>query len=167
MTCGMKRHFHFQTSTVQPPFTGHVITYPCWDKVNACLVKGVPGDNLFAVSTDLILSEKSIAFFLSVTFTNLGYVSFYCFSTGTKFRYIAKYRHWLILTHLGLMAHMRTCVPKAGINGRDNWLYSTVSVRCNYLSLPFMPASGTGVLLCVWLRTVLISLVIQMPINPA
>ena len=30
--------------------------------------------------------------------------------------------------------HLRTCVPEAGIKGRDKWLNTTVSVGCDYLS---------------------------------
>ena len=38
---------------------------------------------------------------------------------------------------------MRTCAPEAGIRGRHKQLHPTVSVGCNYLSLPKIPASST------------------------
>ena len=37
-------------------------------------------------------------------------------------------------------AHMRSAVPEAGIKGRDKYLYPTVIVGYNYLSLPLIPA---------------------------
>ena len=40
---------------------------------------------------------------------------------------------------------MRTRVPESGIKGRDKQLYHTVSVGCNYLSLPSIPTFGTQV----------------------
>ena len=41
---------------------------------------------------------------------------------------------------------MRTCVPEVSIKGRDKLSHATVSVGCNYLSLPLMPVSGRRVL---------------------
>ena len=41
-------------------------------------------------------------------------------------------------------------VPEAIVKGRDKWLHLTVSVRCNYLSMPLMPASGTTLLNYEW-----------------
>ena len=38
---------------------------------------------------------------------------------------------------------MRHCAPEAGIKDRDEWLHPTYTVRCNYLSLPSTPDSGT------------------------
>ena len=39
--------------------------------------------------------------------------------------------------------NVRSVVPEAGIKGRDKSLHPIVSVRCNYLFLPLIPASGT------------------------
>ena len=41
----------------------------------------------------------------------------------------------------------RSVVPEAGTKGRDKWLHLTLSVRCNYLFLPLIPASGTALLI--------------------
>ena len=42
---------------------------------------------------------------------------------------------------------LRGILPEAGIKGRDKKLHPTVSVGCNYLSLPLIPASVTTVLI--------------------
>ena len=39
-------------------------------------------------------------------------------------------------------------VPEACVKGRDKWLHPTVSVVCNYLSLPLIPASVTTLQMC-------------------
>ena len=39
-----------------------------------------------------------------------------------------------------------SCVLKAGIKGRDKWLYPTYTVECNYLCLPLVPFSYTTLL---------------------
>ena len=44
-----------------------------------------------------------------------------------------------------IVMHVMICMPEAGIKGRDKELHPTDTVRCNYLSLPLMPASGTQV----------------------
>ena len=48
--------------------------------------------------------------------------------------------HWLHIFCL----HMRTCVPEAGIKGRDKQLHPTISVGCNYLSCKwYLPLAHT------------------------
>ena len=42
---------------------------------------------------------------------------------------------------------MRSDVPEAGIKGRDKSLHPSLSVRCNYMSLPLIPVSGTTYLM--------------------
>ena len=39
--------------------------------------------------------------------------------------------------------YLRSLVPEAGIKGRDKSSHPTDNVRCNYLSLSLIPASGT------------------------
>ena len=43
--------------------------------------------------------------------------------------------------------HMTTCIPKCGTKGRGKRSNHTVSMGCNYLTLPLIPASGTQVLI--------------------
>ena len=50
-------------------------------------------------------------------------------------------------------------VPETGIKGRDKWSHPTVSVECNYLSLPLIPVSGT--VNVTWLATNHRALLIQ------
>ena len=42
----------------------------------------------------------------------------------------------------------KTCVSEAGIKSREMSLHPTVSVWCNYLSVPLIPAPGAQVLIC-------------------
>ena len=42
---------------------------------------------------------------------------------------------------------MRNVVPGAGIKGRAKKLHLTISVGCNYLSMPLIPASGWTLLI--------------------
>ena len=56
----------------------------------------------------------------------------------------------LMVKHRYIQGQSRTCVPEVGIKGRDRWLHPTVSLGCNYLSLPLIPASGTQIF--IWDR---------------
>ena len=47
----------------------------------------------------------------------------------------------------GCKTYMRTCVPEAGTKGRVKKLHPTLTVGCNYLSLPSIPASSIQVLI--------------------
>ena len=53
------------------------------------------------------------------------------------------------------ISYMRSIVPTAGIKARDKKLYPADNMRCNYLSLRLMQASGTAVLyplLLTWIN---------------
>ena len=50
-------------------------------------------------------------------------------------------------TNSHMFSYMRTCMPEAGIEGRDKQLDPTVYLKCNYLSLPLIPASVTQILI--------------------
>ena len=43
--------------------------------------------------------------------------------------------------------HMRTCLLEAGIKSRNKWFQPTATVRCNYLSLSLVHASGMFLIL--------------------
>ena len=49
-----------------------------------------------------------------------------------------------------LITKSRTCVPGAGIKGRDKSFHPTDTVGCNYVSLPLIPTSGTQVFKSAW-----------------
>ena len=42
-------------------------------------------------------------------------------------------------------------MSETGIKGRDKWLYPTVFVESNYLSLPLIHVSGTQVLIYIYI----------------
>ena len=51
--------------------------------------------------------------------------------------------------NLGMIwvTYIRSVVPEAGLKCKDKQLHPTVSVGCNQLSLPLLPASGTQILI--------------------
>ena len=56
---------------------------------------------------------------------------------------VSRERGWESSVSLPVQGLMKTCVPEAGIKGRDKYIHPTVSVGCNYFSLALVPASGT------------------------